>query len=321
MTFETLEQLGSGIDDAFFLIAAAILGIELLKAAFTKSLGSRGLLDMLASVSTQVPYLLAEIFLLSFVYAAFVTLGDRWVSWTFPTSMSTVVLAVVAADFVYYWEHRIAHQVRVFWTQHAVHHSSRYMNIVVGIRFGPLESVLSAILHFPLVLLGFPPELVFFGIIVVLAYQSWIHTEVIGRLGPLDAVLNTPSNHRVHHGCDEKYIDKNYGGILMIWDRLFGTYQREEETPNYGLARDYDSVNPLSVWFSELPTLFRDLRASQSWREWWHHFAGRPGKRLEIARSSNDSIAPSEPGNRAQLAAGGHHSAPSGVRDVEHRAG
>lgn len=277
MTLETLEQLGSSIDDAFFLIAAAILGIELLKAVFTKSLRSHGLLDMLASASTQIPYLLAEIFLLSFVYAAFVAIGESWVSWTFPTTISTVVLAVVAADFVYYWEHRIAHQVRIFWTQHAVHHSSRHMNIVVGIRFGPLESVLSALLHFPLVLLGFPAELVFFGIIVVLAYQSWIHAELIGRLGPLDAVLNTPSNHRVHHGCDEKYIDKNYGGILIVWDRLFGTYQREEETPNYGLARDYDSVNPLSVWFSELPKFVRDLRASQTWRQWWHHVAGRPG--------------------------------------------
>jgi len=291
MTIESLESLSAGIDDAFFLIAAAILGIELLKAAFTRPFKARGFLDMLASASTQIPYLLAEIFLLSFVYSAFVYIGERWVSWSFPTTAWTVVLAVIAADFVYYWEHRIAHQVRVFWTQHAVHHSSRYMNIVVGIRFGPLESVLSALVHLPLVLIGIPPALVFFGIIVVLAYQSWIHTEVIGRLGPLDAFLNTPSNHRVHHGCDEKYIDKNYGGILIIWDRMFGTYQREEETPNYGLARDYDSVNPLSVWFSELPKFFFDLRRSQTSTQWWRHFAGRPGSISKAVSSPSKSSA------------------------------
>ena len=108
------------------------------------------------------------------------------------------------------------------------------MNTIVGIRFGPFEGVFTVIVHLPLLLVGFPAELIFFGILVVLAYQTWIHTEVIGGLGFIDGLVNTPANHRVHHSCDEKYIDKNYGGILMIWDKLFGTYQREEELPNYG---------------------------------------------------------------------------------------
>jgi len=132
-------------------------------------------------------------------------------------------------------------------------------------------------LHFPLIFMGFPPELVFFGILVVLAYQTWIHTELIVKLGPLDGVLNTPANHRVHHGCDDKYIDKNYGGILIIWDRIFGTYQREEETPNYGLKRDFNSINPLFVWVSEWPGLFADLKKSKSFGETWMYLFGRPG--------------------------------------------
>ena len=141
------------------------------------------------------------------------------------------------------------------------------MNVFVAFRFGPFEGVVSGLIHLPLVLLGFPPELVFFGILAVLAYQGWIHTESIGRLGVLDQFFNTPSNHRVHHGCDEKYLDRNYGGILIVWDRLFATYQPEEEHPRYGLKRDFDSVNPVQVWISEWPGLFRDLRAAGSWRQ------------------------------------------------------
>ena len=249
MTPELIEQYGTNFDDALFLIGGAILVIELLKGFFSGSMKGRELLDMVASASTQIPSLLVEIFLMSFLYLGMVIVADTFVTWQMPITLWSVALAVLACDFAYYWEHRIAHEVRLLWTQHAVHHSSREMNIVVGIRFGPFEGFASALLHFPLVFLGFPPVLIFFGIIVVLAYQTWIHTELIGKLGPLDGILNTPANHRVHHGCDDKYIDKNYGGILIIWDRLFGTYQAEEETPTYGLKRDYNSVNPLSVWW------------------------------------------------------------------------
>ena len=279
MNAESLERLGTNIDDAFFLIGVALFVIEVARAVSTGSLRGRTVLDMLASASTQIPFLLVEVLIFSFAYAGYGLIGDAFVSWTMPINVWTAMAAVVAADFIYYWEHRVAHQVRVLWTQHAVHHSSRYMNVVVGIRFGPFEGVSSALFHLPLVFVGFAPELVLFGMIVVLAYQTWIHTEVIGRLGPIDGFLNTPSNHRVHHGCDGKYIDKNYGGILMVWDRMFGTYQREEEAPRYGLARDFDSVNPLSVWFSELPGLFRDLKKARSSREWYKRMFGRPGWR------------------------------------------
>jgi len=277
MTPELIEDFGTNFDDTFFLIGVAILAIELLKVLFSGSMKGRKLLDMVASASTQIPSRLVETFLMSFLYVGMVYVSETFVTWQMPIALWSVALALLACDFAYYWEHRIAHQVRVLWTQHAVHHSSREMNIVVGIRFGPFEGFVSALLHFPLVLLGFPPALIFFGIIVVLAYQTWIHTELIGKLGPLDAVLNTPANHRVHHGCDDKYIDKNYGGIMIIWDRLFGTYQAEEETPIYGLKRDYDSVTPFSVWISELPGLFSDLKQSKSLGETWMSLFGRPG--------------------------------------------
>lgn len=267
MSLESLAQFAARFDDAFLLVGLAILLIESVKTLFQRKMSAHKALDMLASLSTQIPFLAVEIFLMGFIYVGFVLAADAWVSWTFPVTWWVIALGLIAADFIYYWEHRLAHEIRIMWTQHAVHHSSRHMNILVGVRFGPFESALSAVLHFPLILIGFPPEIVFAGIIIVLAYQTWIHTEIIGKLGPLDWFLNTPSNHRVHHGCDEKYIDKNYGGILMIWDQIFGTYQKEEETPKYGLARDYDSINPLSVWVSEIPGLFRDLGSARSLRE------------------------------------------------------
>ena len=277
MTADYIAELGTNIDDAFFLIGGAVLVIELLKALFTGSMRGRALLDMIASASTQIPSILVEVFLMSFLYVGMVLVADTFVTWQMPITIWTVLLALLACDFAYYWEHRIAHEVRLLWTQHAVHHSSREMNVVVAIRFGPFEGFASALLHFPLVFLGFPPALIFFGILTVLAYQTWIHTELIGKLGPLEGVINTPANHRVHHGCDDKYIDKNYGGILIIWDRLFGTYQAEEETPRYGLKRDYDSVNPLSVWFSEWPALFADLKKSKSFGESFMYLFGNPG--------------------------------------------
>lgn len=284
-----VKQLSSDIDDAFFLIGVAILVIEIAKGLLSGKMKGRGFLDILVSASTQIPTLLVEIFLMSFVYYGFVVLSETAVGWSFPITWWTLGLGLLAADFVYYWEHRVAHEVRLFWTQHAVHHSSRYMNTSVAVRFGPFEGAISAILHFPLILIGFPAEIVFFGIFVVLAYQVWIHTELIGKLGGLDDVLNTPANHRVHHAFDDKYIDKNYGGILIIWDRLFGTYQAEEETPRYGLKRDFDSVNPLSVWFSEWPQLLRDLAEAKNGKEIFFFLFGPPGWRPRLAHGGEDS--------------------------------
>ncbi|MGR3637776.1 MAG: sterol desaturase family protein, partial [Shimia sp.] len=145
--------------------------------------------------------------------------------------------------------------------------SSRDYNIVTAVRFGPLESLWSLIMHIPLVLIGFSPDVVLGSVIVVLGYQTWLHTELIGKLGPLEWVLNTPSHHRVHHGSDAKYLDKNYAGILIIWDRMFGSFQVEEERPRYGLTTDFDSQNPVKVWFSEIPGLWRDIKNAKTGRE------------------------------------------------------
>ncbi|MEM7060556.1 MAG: sterol desaturase family protein [Pseudomonadota bacterium] len=277
MTPEVIYEAAIRMDEAFFLIGGAILLIEITEMSFKGEFRKKTFVEMLASASTQIPYLAVEAFILTGAYAFYYVLAYSYVPWSIPITWWSIALVLILADLTYYWEHRIAHEVRLLWTQHAVHHSSRDMNIITGVRFGPLEGVWSAVVHLPLILMGFAPEMVFFGIIVVLAYQTWLHTEMIGKLGPLEWVLNTPSHHRVHHGCDDKYLDKNYGGMLIIWDRLFGTFQVEEETPRYGLKRDFNSQNPVAVWFSEIPALARDVAKSRSVGEAWRYLMRPPG--------------------------------------------
>lgn len=281
MTAELVYLAAEQFDEAFFIIGGLILLIEIAEMLFKGAFRTKTALEMVASASTQIPYLVVETFILASAYGVFYVIHYSMAPFQIPITGWSIALVILLADLIYYWEHRIAHEVRLLWTQHAVHHSSRDMNIVTGIRFGPLEGVWSIIAHLPLAFIGFPPELVFAGIIIVLGYQTWLHTELIGKLGPLEMVLNTPSHHRVHHGSDDKYLDRNYGGILIIWDRMFGTFQVEEETPRYGLKRDFDTQNPLVVWFSEIPGLVRDVWNSRSAGDAWRYLTRPPGWKPE----------------------------------------
>ena len=273
-----LDALTTQIDEVFFMIGAAILLIEIAEIFFKGKPKARTFGEMLVSASTQIPYLFIEAFILTGAYSLFWIISQG-LPWSIPVTWWSIALVVVFADITYYWEHRIAHEVRLLWTQHAVHHSSRDMNIITGVRFGPLEGLWSLVAHLPLAFMGFAPEAIVFGIVAVLAYQTWLHTELIGKLGPLEWILNTPSHHRVHHGSDAKYLDRNYGGILIIWDRIWGTFQEEEETPRYGLTRDFDSRNPIKVWFSEWPDLLRDVFKARTLSEGFAYFFRGPGWR------------------------------------------
>ena len=277
MTDDALKTLLEEIDLIFLAIAFQILIIEIVEMLAKGEFRRKTLFEMGASLSTQIPSVLVESVLLTTGYTLYWIIAEAAIGWSIPLTWWGLAAALLVADFIYYWEHRIAHEVRLLWTQHAVHHSSRDMNIVTAVRFGPLEGIWAMIVHIPMILMGFAPEVVIGGQIVVLAYQTWLHTELIGKLGPLERVLNTPSHHRVHHGCDDKYLDRNYAGVLIIWDRMFGTFQEEEETPRYGLKRDFDSQNPLVVWFSELPDLYRNLRDARSLREVRMYLFGPPG--------------------------------------------
>ncbi len=180
-------------------------------------------------------------------------------------------------EFVYYWHHRWAHEIRWLWATHSVHHSPNHMNLTVAGRLGWTGLISGSVLFFaPLSLIGFHPIAVFLMLAVNLFYQVWIHTEVIKTLGPLEWVLNTPSHHRVHHGSNPEYLDRNYGGILIIFDRLFGTFAKEEAPVVYGLTEPLRSNNPFKVALFEWGRMISDLRHVQSPRQGFKVLFGRP---------------------------------------------
>ncbi len=192
----------------------------------------------------------------------------RWYTW---------VIALVGVDLLYYLYHRMAHRVRLVWATHQAHHSSRYFNFATALRQKWNNSG-EILMWIPLPLLGVPPWVVFASFSVSLIYQFWVHTERIDTLPrPIEFVFNTPSHHRVHHGMDAEYLDKNYGGILIVWDRLFGTFTPEVFRPHYGLTTQVDTYNIWTLQTYEYVAIARDVAAATSWRDRLGHIFGPPG--------------------------------------------
>lgn len=263
------------------VVGAGLIVLEFVVDLITRRMSKLRILDSFASLSTQIPYYFTELVAVSLTLGLYYYVWTEFAVFDLPVNAWTIAFALIGADLAYYWSHRLSHEIRLLWVAHAVHHSSPIMNTAVAFRFSPFDPFITPIFHVPLVLIGLDPILVLAAEIVVLVYQFWLHTELIGKLGPLEWIFNTPSHHRVHHGSDPKYLDKNYGGISILWDRLFGTFQREEETPVYGLVEPIDSVNPIKVWFSEIPRLFRDLMKARSVSEFACYIFARPGWKPE----------------------------------------
>ncbi len=155
-------------------------------------------------------------------------------------------VALVGVDFFYYWWHRLSHEVNLLWAAHVVHHQSEDYNLAVALRQSILTSFTAVPFYLPLAFLGVPTAIFSGAYAISTLYQFWIHTQLVGKLGWLEEWLNTPAQHRVHHAVNPQYLDKNYGAILIVWDRIFGTFAREEEAPVYGLVKPFHSYNP--VW-------------------------------------------------------------------------
>ncbi len=195
----------------------------------------------------------------------------------------TWALAILGVDFLFYWAHRVAHRVRLVWATHQAHHSSEYFNFSTALR-QKWNNSHELVIWAPLPLLGVPPTLVFFGFSVSLVYQFFVHTERIDRLWrPVELVFNTPSHHRVHHGSDPEYLDRNYGGILIVWDRLFGSFQPELHRPTYGLTVPVDTYHLLRLQTHEYAAIARDVRAAGTWRDKLGYVFGPPGWRPVVS--------------------------------------
>ncbi|MBL8958625.1 MAG: sterol desaturase family protein [Gemmatimonadetes bacterium] len=194
--------------------------------------------------------------------------------WIFPA-------VLLAEDFIYYWFHRLSHEHRVWWAAHVNHHSSQHLNLATALRqswTGNLAFVW--VLWLPLAWLGFPPGIIAFQKGISLVYQFWIHTEAIRRLpGWVEWVFNTPSHHRVHHATNPRYLDRNYAGILIIWDRWFGTFvgEVEAEPCRYGITANLGTFNPLRIAFHEWASIARDVWRARGWRHRLLYLFGPPG--------------------------------------------
>jgi sterol desaturase/sphingolipid hydroxylase (fatty acid hydroxylase superfamily) len=214
---------------------------------------------------------------------AIFNIGYQWWAW---------VLIVFADDLTYYVFHRTSHECRLFWASHVIHHSSQRYNLGTALRQTWTGGFMSFIFWLWLPLVGFQPAMVMTMQAISLLYQFWIHTEVVRSLGPLEAVLNTPSHHRVHHATNARYLDRNHAGIFIIWDRLFGTFEPEtmDDRPVYGLTKNINTYNPLRIAFHEWIDIWQDLRHAPTLREKLASVFGRPGRQRELQQSVVSSI-------------------------------
>ncbi len=234
-----------------------------------KESGANFTIFLISAILERTAYGLVFIVALALVEPfSFFTIPQTWWSWA---------LALVAADFTYYWMHRFEHQIRILWAYHSVHHSSPEYNLTTAMRLAWVEALFEWVFLIPMLLIGFDLVQTIIAFLSVVSYQTWIHTEKINRLGWLDRIFNTPSVHRVHHGTNAQYIDKNYGGILIIWDRLFGTFEPEGEKVVYGITTPLGTSNPLTINFHEYGQIFKDAWQAKSLRNALGHLFKRPG--------------------------------------------
>lgn len=237
------------------------------------------------------------------------TVAAPWLGWLWQHRIATqsldnigsVLLLFIGLEFFYYWYHRTSHTSRWFWASHSVHHSPNQLNLAAAYRLGWFGKFTGTVIFFtPLVWLGFTPTVVFSALFLNLLYQFWLHADWIPRLGWLEYVLNTPSAHRVHHARNAEYLDANYGGVLIVFDRLFGTYvaERQDVPCDYGLvSHPTSSRNPLVVNLGPWIGLVKDMASARSLREVWMYLFGPPGWRPD-----GDGFTAAELRKRANLA-------------------
>lgn len=245
-------------------VAPLIVTGVLLELAWShrRRLGLYTAKESMASIGTAVINQVASVALLGWKYLVLAGVASL-APWSVPLEAGTIVVGLLGIEFCYYWYHRLSHEVPALWTMHFVHHSSPEYNLLVAPRLSGVAHLVSPFFFAPLALIGFAPEFIVLALAAGLFFQFFLHTQTIGRLGPLEGIINTPSAHRVHHGTNRQYIDRNYGNVLMVFDRLFGTYEAEGETVRYGVTTGHWGYNPIRLQFAPL----------------WHHLTGTGWRR------------------------------------------
>ncbi|MFM9829228.1 MAG: sterol desaturase family protein [Sphingomonas sp.] len=202
-------------------------------------------------------------------------------------------LCFLVTDLTYYWGHRLMHECRLGWASHVVHHSSQHFNISTALRQEWTSNIsLIFLTGLPSALIGFPPAMVALASGVIGVYQVWIHTEHVGKLGPFEWFMNTPSHHRVHHGTNPRYLDSNHGGFFIIWDRMFGTFvaERDDDPVHFGIVSNIGSFNPLRIVLHEWVAIGRDVAGARSPREVAGYILGPPGWSPDGSRDTSATL-------------------------------
>src|SRR5215469_3289419 len=275
---------GSGYVNAVALVQLLLLlliPLELRLASVTRTRAEYDLRDTLANVGVSV----GSIFFwgsFSWILFGVVLIAYQHRLYTIPFTWWSFLIVFVLEDLRYYLWHRIGHRSRWFWASHVVHHSSQHFNLSTNLRQSWTSQFSGLILmNVPLVFIGFHPAAEGLAFSVNLLYQFWIHTETIDRLPRwYEWLFNTPSHHRVHHASNPRYLDSNYAGVFMIWDRIFGSFtpEQREETPRYGIVKNLGTFNPIRIALHEYAGIVRDqLRPGLTWSERIGYFFGPPG--------------------------------------------
>ncbi|MDF9796137.1 alkylglycerol monooxygenase [Catalinimonas alkaloidigena] len=255
-----------------------LIGIELIIQVIQKRKLYR-LNDALTNMGCGVTQQVSALFFKVIVIAMYQLVYEYLAIIQIPVNWWTIAILFVLVDFCYYWAHRMSHEVNLFWGGHVVHHQSEDYNLSVALRQGSFQVLWTSIFYLPLAFLGFDTLTFVTVSAFVTLYQFWIHTETIGKMGGLEWIFNTPSHHRVHHGRDPKYIDKNHAGVFIIWDRLFGTFQEEEEKPTYGVTQPLDSWNPIWANLKPYIAMGKQLQQTPRWDDRMRILFKRPGWR------------------------------------------
>ena len=272
-TFRTMDQIALAIPVFFLLI-----GIEVAWSAWTGRKVYR-FNDFVANLGCGIGSQVVGAFSKAMIFAVYLWIYENARLFTLETTALTWLVTFLLVDVLYYWFHRLSHEVNFLWAAHIVHHQSEEYNLSVALRQSWWQGLLSFWFYVPIALLGVHPLVIVTVGAFVTLYQFWIHTKALGRLGPLEFIFNTPSHHRVHHGSDPKYIDRNHAGTLIIWDKLFGTFQPEEEEPAYGITTPLGTWDPLKANFHYWAELGALARRSTHWADKVRVFLKPPGWR------------------------------------------
>ena len=276
-TVANILNIHKAIDDWFFILAFILFILECFGYLIKKQLSKNLLKDSFVNFITltlfiAVVFVSANLYLYIFNYTF-----DNFSIVTIPITLQSIICCLILADLAYYFEHRFLHSCGIGWATHITHHSSKFFNISVAYRFGPLDWFFPIFFYLPLAVLGFNPFLIFFCEMLVQIYQTLLHTKSIKKLPkPIEAIFNTPSHHRVHHGRNKEYLDKNYAGIFIIWDKLFGTFAKENQEIKFGVFPQIKSFNPFYVFFTGYITLIKKIYQAKTLAYKWNLLTKSP---------------------------------------------